>query len=161
MSALRRAPVLRTPEPRELDRVAALFTALLEHHATGDGRFAPAEGVPGLRAWLGKALEEPDQALRVAALADGNLAGFCLAVVTIRPGFFAETRRGEVAHLFVRPDQRRHGVGRALASDAFSWLRSRGVGRVAIQVARENAEGRAFWQGLGFAPAMDVMECAL
>lgn len=153
--------MIRAPELRELDRVAALFTALLDHHASSSGRFAPAEGVPGLGAWLARALDDPDQALRVAALPDGNLAGFALSVVSVRPGFFAETRRGEVAHLFVRPDQRLHGVGRALVGDAFAWLRSRGVIRVAIQVDRDNAEGRAFWQRLGFAPAMDGMECAL
>lgn len=91
----------------------------------------------------------------------GEPEGLCVVRALHRPPLFAETERGEVESLVVRPEARRRGAGRALAEAAFAWLRARGLARVEVQVAAENGEGRAFWRALGFGPAMDVLSRAL
>jgi len=89
---------------------------------------------------------------------DGDLHGFCLVAVTRRPAFFAETERLEVEAVFVRPEQRRGGVARALVEAALAELDPARRLRVELGVERGNAEGDGFWRALGFLPVMDVLE---
>ncbi|OIR01826.1 acetyltransferase YpeA [mine drainage metagenome] len=64
----------------------------------------------------------------------------------------SDGRRGFLYHLAVDPSYRGRGVGRELAARALARLRESGVRRVLILVARDNPEGRAFWQRCGWEP---------
>jgi ribosomal protein S18 acetylase RimI-like enzyme len=148
---------VRRAELRELDRVAALWTLLAEHHAPAAG-LAPAPGTGfALRGHLAAALRDPEAVVLVAE-SGGQLVGFGVARVLRRPPVFAETARGEVEALFVREDARRDGTGRALVVALLGWLAARGLSRAALQVASGNAGGQAFWRALGFVDVMDVLE---
>jgi ribosomal protein S18 acetylase RimI-like enzyme len=148
---------VRPARAQELDRVAALWTLLGEHHARAPG-LAPAEGTSfAVRDHLAAQLRDADAVLLVAE-EDGQLVGFGSARVLRRPPLFAETARGEIEALFVREERRRAGVGRALAERLLAWLAQRGLARAALQVASDNAEGQRFWRALGFTDAMDVLE---
>lgn len=150
------APVVRPARSRELDRLAALYTLLIEHHR-GAPRFAPArDAATPARRHLAECLEDVDVRVLVAEDANG-LCGFCIARVLRRPPIYAETVRGEIDALFVREEARRGGAGRALVAGACSWLRG-AAERVDVQVAAGNVEGRAFWTALGFSASMDVLE---
>ena len=155
-----RGCAVRPAEARELDRVAALWTLLLAHHA-GEPGLAPSRAPEGaLRTHLAELAASRDAVLLVADRG-GALEGFAAARIVHRPPLFAETRRGEIEALFVRAELRRTGVGRALAGEALAWLAARGLRRAALTVAAGNAEGQRFWRALGFADAMDVLERAL
>jgi ribosomal protein S18 acetylase RimI-like enzyme len=142
---------------QELDRVAALWTLLAEHHGGSAGFAAAPDAALSVRDHLAAALSHPDAVLLVAE-AGGQLIGFGVARVLRRPALFAETARGEIEALFVREEARRSGTGRALARALLAWLAERGLARVALHVARGNAEGQAFWRALGFTDSMDVLE---
>ena len=149
--------VVRPALPRELDRVAALWTLLLQHHVTVPG-LAPAPSPEhAVRAHLAELAADPAAALLVGER-DAALAGFAALRAVRRPPLFAETERGEIEALFVRQEDRRAGVGRALVEEALRWMAARGLPRAALQVAATNAAGEAFWRALGFADAMDVLE---
>lgn len=149
---------VRAARPRELDRLAALFVALLEHHAERAPRLGPgAAAEDEARAHLAARLRDPDGALLVHEDAAGRADGLCVVRVLHRPSLFAETERGEVESLVVRPEARGGGAGRALGEAALAWLRERGLARVEVQVAVENPGARSFWEALGFGPAMDVL----
>ena len=151
------APRVRPADLRELDRLVELHALLLAQHGDAPA-FAPAPGgSDAVRAHLARAREDPAAALLVADAA-APLVGFVLVRVLERAPLFAETRRGEIEALFVRLEARRAGVGRALARAGLEWLRAQGLGRAALQVARGNAGGLAFWSALGFEPSMDVLE---
>jgi GNAT superfamily N-acetyltransferase len=148
---------VRAARAQELDRVAALWTLLAEHHAPAAG-LAPAPGTAfALRDHLLAVLRDPDSVLLVAE-EDGQLVGFGSARVLRRPPIFAETARGEIEALFVREPARRAGTGRAVAERLLAWLAERGLARAALQVASGNAEGQRFWRALGFTDSMDVLE---
>jgi len=148
---------VRGARAQDLDVVAALWTLLAEHHS-GLPALAPAPGAGGaVRDHLGVLLRDADAALLVAER-DGAIVGFGVARVLRRPPLFAETARGEIEALYVREEQRRSGVGRALADAMLGWLASRELRRVALQVATRNREGQGFWRALGFRPSMDVLE---
>jgi len=156
------APTVRAARERDLDRLAALATLLFAEHAASGERFAlRASGEQELRELLSGWLGDPSHALHVAESPDGNLVGFVACSLARRGGPFVEQERGAIDWLFVREEARRGGAGRALAEAALACLRARRARRVEIQVARGNATGRAFWQALGFAPAMDVLELHL
>ena len=152
-----RAPALREAEERDLDALQGLYRRLAEHHAPGPRFALAASGAPALCGYLADRLADPDARLLVADEA-GELSGFCLVARLRRPGFFSETRRAEIAALFVRPERRRSGLGRALVDAALSALDPAGTLRVELAVDRDNPEAAGFWRALGFAPAMDVLE---
>jgi len=157
---------VRAARARDLDRLAGLFTLGLEHHVGVERFRLRRDAEDRARTWLADWLAMREAPLLVfESRADGEdagqLLGLCTARLLTRPAIFEETVRGEIEHLVVRPEARRRGIGRVLAGAALEALRGRGATRVEIQVARDNAEGQAFWRALGFAPVMDVLERAL
>lgn len=58
---------------------------------------------------------------------------------------------GAIHELYVVPEQRRRGTGRALAERAVAWLASRGA-LPRIRVEQSNRSAQSFWVKLGFEP---------
>jgi len=124
-------------------------------------RRATAADVPALAAMNRQLIRDEGHRnpMTVAELADrmaGWLAGEYEAVLFEEGGSpvgYALYRRQPeyvyLRHLFVRPEDRRRGVGRA----AVGWLRRHAWagGRVRVEVLVGNAAGVAFWRALGFA----------
>jgi GNAT superfamily N-acetyltransferase len=71
---------------------------------------------------------------------DGYLLGF------VHPTFYADGPVGWIEELTVRPEIRRHGVGRALVDTFEVWARSRGTRLVAVATRR----AAAFYAAIGF-----------
>jgi ribosomal protein S18 acetylase RimI-like enzyme len=155
----RSAPgAIRAARPRDLDRVAALWSALAAHHARIDPLFRQRPGSDStVRALLAAQLRDPDAALFVCDV-DGDLVGFCGVRIDRSPPVFEETARVEITDLGVREGLRRRGIGRALCEAALAWASGRGQQRVEVRVAVGNAEGQGFWRALGFADLMDVLQ---
>ena len=151
------APPVRRAGPPDLDRLAALWTALLAHHAGLDPVYRAGAGAEA--AWRGVArrlLSRPDAAVFVSERG-GAAIGLCAVEVGEAPPFLAERARAEITELYVEPAARRLGVGRALAGAALAFAGSRGAPRVEIRVHARNAEGQAFWRALGFEAFVDVL----
>jgi GNAT superfamily N-acetyltransferase len=55
-----------------------------------------------------------------------------------------------VDDVFVEPDHRNLGVGRALLESVKKWAQDRGADGVSLQVAAANERGRKFYEKLGF-----------
>lgn len=63
-----------------------------------------------------------------------------------------------IAHLYqmwVAPDRRGQGVGRALVECAVSWARSVGAREVVLDVTCGNSDAVRLYEGAGFAPSGD------
>ena len=151
---------LRRARERDLERLFALFSTLLEYHAERSPRLAlraGAEAEEQVRRLLAARLRHAESRVLVWD-EDGDLCGLCVARVLERPAIFAETERGEIEQLLVRESSRRRGVGRALAEAALAWMGDRGIRRAEVHVVVENPGARAFWRALGFGAAMDVLE---
>jgi ribosomal protein S18 acetylase RimI-like enzyme len=65
------------------------------------------------------------------------------------PTFQAKTW-ASVDDVFVEPDYRSLGVGRALLESVKAWAREKGADGVSLQVAAANERGRKFYEALGF-----------
>jgi ribosomal protein S18 acetylase RimI-like enzyme len=150
---------VRVAKHQEIDRVAALWALITEHHEALDPLFRMRRGPVAegeLRELLRALHRDPDAVILVFDRA-GTPEGLCIARIDRAPPILEETERAEITDLGVRPELRRQGVGRMLVEEAQSWVRDRGVSRIEIQVAHGNREGQAFWRALGYGDLMDVL----
>jgi len=56
----------------------------------------------------------------------------------------------EILNLGVDPEERRHGVGRALIHDMLSLLHARGISSVFLEVRESNSVAQGLYASLGF-----------
>lgn len=150
---------VRPARPQELDRIAALWSLITDHHAGLDPLFRMRRGpvAEGELKELLRALQrDPDAEIFLGESA-GNAIGLCIVRVDHAPPILEETERAEISDVGVRPEWRRRGVARALVLAAQQWVRERGVARIEIQVAAGNREGQAFWRAMGYGHLMDVL----
>lgn len=151
------AGVVRAARIQDLDRVAALWSAITDHHAHLDPLFTMRDdAAPELRELLTALLRDRDAEILVYDL-DDDLPGMCIVRIDRAPPILEEVARAEITDLGVRESLRRHGIGRALVVEALRWVVASGVRRVEVQVARGNVEGQAFWRAAGFDDFMDVL----
>jgi RimJ/RimL family protein N-acetyltransferase len=71
-------------------------------------------------------------------------------------GVFVDDGRPHVWGLWVAPEHRRAGAGRALVEAAARWARVRGFETLALDVAETEPAARALYTSLGFAPTAEV-----
>jgi ribosomal protein S18 acetylase RimI-like enzyme len=86
----------------------------------------------------------PRARFRVATDGTGTPAAYA---ITGRAG-----RRGYVQRLAVHPDQRRHGVARALVVDGLRWLRRWRADRALVNTQETNVAAATLYRELGFQP---------
>jgi GNAT superfamily N-acetyltransferase len=88
----------------------------------------------------------------LAARAEGRMVG--VAVLAYRLSVSAAGLFASIEDLYVRPDARRRGVGRALLEVVKERCASRGVSYVEAQV--EGEEAASFYSALGYEPEPGV-----
>ena len=148
---------IRRADHRDLERLVALWIDLTEHHVGIDPAYElRADAEDEARRLLEAQLRQRETAVFVHE-ASGRLAGFCSVRIGRAPPIYREVARAEITDLAVCREQRRRGIGRALAEAALAWVRERGVSRVEVRAAARNAEGQRFWRALGFGPFVDVL----
>lgn len=158
---------VRVARMQDIDRVAALWALITEHHAGLDPLFRMRRGTVAegeLRELLRALARDPDAEILVfdphsetQSGDSGTLEGLCIVRIDRAPPILEETERAEITDLGVRPARRRQGIARRLVEEAMSWVRDHGVERVEIQVASGNREGQAFWRAMGYTDLMDVL----
>ncbi len=78
-----------------------------------------------------------------------------VAVVSDLSGVIALQRVGETAELLrvvVRPQARRHGLGRRLVRHGLAWARTQGASEVFLEVSETNTGALRLYQRAGFEP---------
>ena len=71
------------------------------------------------------------------------------------------SRHGYISSVYVAPEERRHGVLRALLASAVAWCRVRGLREVRLHSAVENDVANAAWDALGFRIVEHLRVCPL
>lgn len=145
--------VVRPATVRDLAAVTALRLALLREESRNPF-FANPHPDAGRRALrlTRKELLAKDQVLLVAQRED-DILGMLRCRAVRRTPLVADSRHAVVTTVFVRPDDRRQGVLRALLRAADGWCRRRRIHDMRLQCALSNESGRRAWESLGFRSA--------
>jgi ribosomal protein S18 acetylase RimI-like enzyme len=69
--------------------------------------------------------------------------------------FVADPGVGHLYAMWVAPDARGAGLGRALLDAVVAWAKDRGCGRLVLTVTETNAAARAFYGACGFVETGD------
>jgi ribosomal protein S18 acetylase RimI-like enzyme len=93
-------------------------------------------------------IPEPGMTRWVAEREDGSVIAFAALGPARDPS--PGPGAGEVYAIYVEPDLRRRGAGRALVAHAVETFRSQGFGTGTLWVLRDNAPARAFYEALGW-----------
>jgi ribosomal protein S18 acetylase RimI-like enzyme len=149
--------VVRPAETGDLDRVAALWTAITHHHAALDPLFTQRPDADAALLEMIRELHRDREAAIFVYDAEGDLPGMCIVRIDHAPPILEETERAEITDICVRPEARRQGIAGRLVAAAFAWVRAAGVERVEVQVAVNNPEGQAFWRAQGFNDLLQVL----
>jgi ribosomal protein S18 acetylase RimI-like enzyme len=94
-------------------------------------------------------LADPRQIERaILAEVNGQVVG--MAGLRLAPGLFYPEPQAEITELFVLPNFRRKGVGRALLEKAEALARQAGASELIIRVDAENDSARHLYRSLGY-----------
>ncbi|MFM8979956.1 MAG: N-acetyltransferase family protein [Planctomycetia bacterium] len=129
------------------------------------GERARLEGLPALapetrarcEALLPAWLAHEERALLVAVGAAGRVQGYASGRVASWPPLVAPTRVGELAELYVEPEARGQGLGRALVAAMDAALRARGAEVLRAVVPARDALARARLEAAGYEPWQQVL----
>lgn len=73
-----------------------------------------------------------------------------LAVLRFRPSIWSTALECYLAELYVVPDRRGHGLGRALMERALDLARDRGADYIDLGTSEDDTAARALYESLGF-----------
>lgn len=121
---------------------AGAVAQLLHDFNTEYDDFTP--GVPTLTERLGELLAENEI---IALLAGDPALGF--ALLRIRPSLWAKAGDAYLEELYVVPEQRRKGFGRALLSAAINAAREAGANHFELTTGETDTEARALYESTG------------
>ena len=88
-----------------------------------------------------------DEGVALIAEDEGRAIGFVFCVLGDRGRHTAH-----VTDIYVRPEARRRGIGRALLAELIEPARGAGLAHVSLEVLMRNSEARRLYERLGFVP---------
>jgi len=148
-------PATRADLP-QIGRLGVLLVA--QHHAFDSRRFLPATDrtKEGYARFLGSQLDEPNAAVLVAA-ANGDVIGYAYVAIESYDYMTLRGPAGLLHDIIVDPEQRRHGVGRALLEAALEYVRLRGLEQIVLSTAERNEAAQRLFAKVGFRRTMVEM----
>ena len=132
-----------------LDQVRPLFTEMYRGMRAQGLMLPLADG--GADNWFEGALATLGRFGAFAtAVENGKLVGFAHGALKFLPDHLGGHKTGVVTHIFVKPDERKAGIGKHLLSLLEKWFGEKDVHSIELQVIAGN-DARAFWERSGFA----------
>lgn len=141
---------VRAATPEDLETVLAMRLALLKEEARS-ALFADPHPDAAARARqiTASQLLDDDQVF-LLAFAGTEAVGALRCTIAHGSPLLRHATRGFLSAAYVRPGFRRRGVLRALVAAAEAWCLERNAPDLRLHCTRENEEGNAAWEALGF-----------
>ena len=143
---------IRVAEPRDLPRVAELWSALVaSEQALGAAlrvnEHSPQQWLASFERHLGRF------AFLWVAEQEGEVRGYLLARLRTVPAYVGGELAGEISSIFVDEAIRRRGSGEQLVRIAIDTLGDAGARAIEVEAHECNPDARTFWEAQGFATA--------
>lgn len=132
----------------KLDELASLFDQYRQF-------YEQAADPEGCRIFIGERLRNDESVIFAAQMDNGILSGF----TQLYRSFCSVEMSGLIYlyDLYVSPDKRRRGIGRALMDAARKYASESGAGRLQLETARTNLPGQALYEELGWKKDEDFL----
>jgi GNAT superfamily N-acetyltransferase len=141
---------IRAGRKDDAAEAARLWMRSAEEHTAHDRIYETAPGAEKtMRRFLADVANSGYSFLFVAAAGDRTV-GFISGELRQGSPTFLPRTWASVDDVFVEPDYRNRGMGRALLQSVSDWAQERGADGISLQVAAANARGRKFYEDLGF-----------
>jgi GNAT superfamily N-acetyltransferase len=145
--------IVRPGKREDAAQAARLWMQSAEEHTAYDRVYTTAPGAEKtMRRFLIDLATSSHAFLLVAVTQDREerVIGFISGELREGSPAFSPKTWVSVDDIFVTPEYRSLGVGKALFESARSWAKERGASGISLQVAVANERGRRFYQNLGF-----------
>jgi len=142
--------IVREATPHDLDIIVEMRLALLREESRS-ALFADPHPDAAARARqiTASQLLDDDQVFLLAVCGEESV-GALRCSLTTASAMSREAARGFLSAAYVHPRFRRRGVLRRLVDAAEAWCAQRGALDLRLHCTRENVEGNAAWEALGF-----------
>jgi len=141
---------IRPGRREDAAEAARLWMQSAREHTAHDPIYTTSSGAERvMRRFLADLAGSNHSFLFVAEYA-GRTVGFISGELREGSPTFQARTWASVDDVFVEPDHRNLGVGRALLEGVKEWAKERGADGVSLQVAAANERGRRFYEELGF-----------
>lgn len=139
---------VRRVRPDEAAQFRAIRLAALRDSPTAFGSTLEETELRPREYWESRVTQgaEGRESVLFVAVDNGRWVGLAGGFLEISPGEY----RADVVSMWVRPDCRGVGVGRALLSEVIEWARDHGAARADLWVTETNAAARGLYRSLGF-----------
>lgn len=146
---------IRRATLEDVESAAALGTEIVKHHhRTDPERFFYDDEVPqGYAWWLQREIERRDAVVLLAEQA-GQVVGYSYGAIEERDWAVLLDQHGALHDLFVVPEARRSGVGKALVAALIDELKALGATLLVLRVMVQNEPARRLAASFGFYPTM-------
>ena len=141
---------IRPGRQEDAAQAARLWMQSAKEHTSHDPIYATSPGAEKvMRRFLADLTSSSHTFLFVAEYG-GRTVGFASGELRESSPAFRPKTWASVDDVFVEPDYRNLGVGRALIESVKAWAKERGTDGVSLQVAAANKRARKFYEELGF-----------
>ncbi len=131
--------MVRRAEPADADAIGRLLHDFNEEYE---------EDTPGADKLAERARKLIAGGDTVALLAGEAPDGF--AVLRFRESLYTDALECYLAELYVVPDKRGQGIGRALMEEVFALAREKGATHIELNTSHDDVAARALYEKLGF-----------
>jgi ribosomal protein S18 acetylase RimI-like enzyme len=154
-------PTIRKARPTDREALAEM-RLLMQHHMeasnpniwrmTEEGRMSITKDIEQMLS---------DEEGRVLVAEENEaIVGFTYGRVVSRETYTPKTV-GHIDTIYVKPAQRRRGIGSGLVRELCRYFRERGVDEVNLRYVLENEEAEEFWKTLGLTPVIQTANTPL
>ena len=141
---------IRPGRKEDAAETARLWMRSAEEHTAHDRVYQTAPGAEKtMRRFLADVANSGYSFLFVVAAGDRTVGFISGELRQGSPTFLPKTW-ASVDDVFVEPEHRNRGMGRALHRSVRAWAREKDADGISLQVAAANTRGRKFYEELGF-----------
>jgi GNAT superfamily N-acetyltransferase len=141
---------IRPGRREDAAEAARLWMQSAEEHTSHDRVYETSPGAEKtMRRFLADVAKSSYSFLFVAVVGDRTVGFISGELRQGSPTFLPKTW-ASVDDVFIEPEYRNRGMGRALLQSVHAWAQERGADGISLQVAAANSRGRKFYEELGF-----------
>jgi GNAT superfamily N-acetyltransferase len=142
--------IIRPGRREDVEEATQLWMRSAQEHTEHDQIYATAPGAERVMRRFLADLTASSHTFLFVAESGGQTVGFISGELREGSPTFRQRTWASVDDVFVEPDSRNLGIGRALIQSVEAWAKERGANGISLQVAAANRRGRKFYEELGF-----------